>query len=32
MLGSLGVIAEAVTIHLTGWQWFDPALAIGIGI
>lgn len=32
MLGSLGVIAGAVVIMLTGWQWVDPLVAIGIGI
>ena len=31
MLGSLGVIAGAVVIMLTGWQWVDPLVAIGIG-
>ncbi len=32
MLGSIGVIAGAVTIMLTGWQWVDPLVAIGIGL
>ena len=32
MLGSLGVIAGAVVIMLTGWQWVDPLVAIGIGL
>jgi cobalt-zinc-cadmium efflux system protein len=32
MLGSLGVIAGAVLIMITGWQWVDPAVAIGIGL
>ena len=32
MLGSLGVIAGAVVIMLTGWQWVDPVVAIGIGL
>ncbi len=32
MLGSVGVIAGAVTIMLTGWQWVDPVVAIGIGL
>lgn len=32
MLGSVGVIAGAVTIMLTGWQRVDPAVAIGIGL
>lgn len=32
MLGSLGVIVGAVVIMLTGWQWVDPLVAIGIGL
>lgn len=32
MLGSAGVIAGALTIMLTGWQWVDPLVAIGIGL
>ena len=32
MLGSVGVIAGAVVIMLTGWQWVDPVVAIGIGL
>src|SRR3546814_934594 len=32
MLGSLGVIAGAGLIMLTGWQWVDPVVAIGIGL
>jgi len=32
MLGSLGVIAGAVVIMLTGWQWVDAVVAIGIGL
>lgn len=32
MLGSLGVIAGAVTIMLTGWQWVDPVMAIAIAL
>ncbi|ODT06819.1 MAG: cation transporter [Mesorhizobium sp. SCN 65-20] len=31
MLGSVGVIAGAVLIWFTGWQWVDSALAVGIG-
>ena len=31
-LGSLGVIAGAVLIMLTGWLWVDPVVAIGIGL
>jgi len=32
MLGSLGVIVGAVVIMLSGWQWVDPIVAIGIGL
>ena len=32
MLGSLGVISGAIVIMLTGWQWVDPVVAIGIGL
>lgn len=32
MLGSVGVIIGAGIIMLTGWQWVDPAVAIGIGL
>ena len=32
MLGSIGVIAGAIVIMLTGWQWVDPLVAIGIGL
>ena len=32
MLGSVGVIAGAIVIMLTGWQWVDPLVAIGIGL
>lgn len=31
MLGSIGVIAGALVIWLTGWQWVDSLLAVGIG-
>lgn len=31
MLGSIGVIAGAVVIWLTGWQWVDSLVAVGIG-
>jgi cobalt-zinc-cadmium efflux system protein len=30
MMGSLGVIAGAVLIRVTGWQWIDPVIAIAI--
>ena len=32
MLGSIGVIGAAILIWLTGWQWIDPLIAIGIGL
>lgn len=32
MLGSVGVIGGAVVIRFTGWLWFDPLIAIGIGL
>jgi len=32
MLGSVGVIAGALAIKLTGWRWLDPAIAIAIGL
>jgi cobalt-zinc-cadmium efflux system protein len=32
MLGSVGVIAAAIVIWLTGWLWVDALVAIGIGL
>ena len=32
MLGSLGVVVGALTIHFTGWTWVDPVVAIAIGL
>lgn len=32
MLGSIGVIAGAIIIRTTGWQWVDSAIAVAIGI
>jgi cobalt-zinc-cadmium efflux system protein len=32
MLGSLGVIAAAIAIYLTGYNWIDPIIAIAIGL
>ncbi len=32
MLGSLGVMAGAVAIELTGWLWIDILVAVGIGL
>lgn len=31
MLGSVGVIGGAIVIWLTGWQWVDLLVAVGIG-
>jgi cobalt-zinc-cadmium efflux system protein len=31
MLGSIGVMAGAALIWLTGWQWVDSLIAVGIG-
>lgn len=31
MIGSIGVIAGALTIRFTGWTWVDPLIAVGIG-
>ena len=31
MLGSVGVIAAALLIYLTGWEWIDSLIAVGIG-
>src|SRR6266567_989468 len=30
-LGSVAIIAGAITIHYTGWQQIDPALSVAIG-
>lgn len=32
MLGSIGVIAGAVIIKLTGWDWVDSLIAVAIGL
>lgn len=32
LLGSVGVIAGALAIRFTGWQWVDPLVAVGIGL
>ena len=32
LLGSVGVIAGAVAIKLTGWLWIDILVAVGIGL
>lgn len=32
MLGSLGVVAGALIIKVTGWRWVDPVVAIAIGL
>jgi cobalt-zinc-cadmium efflux system protein len=31
MLGSVGVITAALLIYLTGWEWIDSLIAVGIG-
>jgi cobalt-zinc-cadmium efflux system protein len=31
-LGSVGVIAAAVGIQVTGWTWIDPVVGVGIGL
>src|SRR3546814_7452073 len=30
-IGSVGVIAGGLLIHLTGWGWIDPAIGVAIG-
>jgi cobalt-zinc-cadmium efflux system protein len=32
LLGSVGVIAAAVLIMVTGWWWADPLVAVAIGV
>lgn len=32
LLGSVGVIAGALAIQLTGWSWVDPLIAVAIGL
>lgn len=32
LLGSIGVIAGAVIIKMTGWGWVDSAIAVAIGL
>lgn len=32
MLGSVGVIAAALVIWLSGWTWVDPVVAMAIGL
>lgn len=31
-LGSVGVIAAAVILWMTGWEWVDPVIGVGIGL
>jgi cobalt-zinc-cadmium efflux system protein len=31
LLGSVGVIAAAIIIRLTGWEWVDSLIAVAIG-
>ncbi|HEU4459938.1 MAG TPA: cation diffusion facilitator family transporter [Methylibium sp.] len=32
LLGSIGVIVGAIVIRLTGWNWVDTLVAVGIGL
>lgn len=32
MIGSVGVIAGAIAIRVTGWTWIDPVVAVAIGL
>lgn len=32
MLGSIGVIAGAIVIRVTGWNWVDSVIAVAIGL
>ena len=32
LLGSVGVIAAAAVIWLTGWRWVDPVVGVAIGL
>lgn len=32
LLASIGVIAAAWIMRMTGWYWFDPAVSAGIGL
>jgi cobalt-zinc-cadmium efflux system protein len=32
LLGSLAVIAAAVVLQVTGWEWVDPAVGVAIGL
>jgi cobalt-zinc-cadmium efflux system protein len=31
-LGSVGVIAAAVVLQLTGWEWVDPLVGVAVGL
>jgi cobalt-zinc-cadmium efflux system protein len=31
-LGSAGVVAAAVVLQVTGWQWVDPLVAVAVGL
>jgi cobalt-zinc-cadmium efflux system protein len=31
-LGSLGVVAGAVVLQVTGWEWVDPLVGVGVGV
>lgn len=32
LLGSLGVLVGALVVHVTGWNWVDPLIAVAIGL
>jgi len=32
LVGSIGVVAAAATIAVTGWTWVDPAVGVAIGL
>ena len=31
-IGSLGVIAGAIVLQVTGWQWVDPVVGVALGV
>jgi cobalt-zinc-cadmium efflux system protein len=31
-LGSVGVIVAAIILRMTGWEWVDPVIGVGIGL
>jgi cobalt-zinc-cadmium efflux system protein len=32
LVGSVGVVAAAIVIGTTGWEWVDPAVGVAIGV